>query len=103
MVLIAGTYYQRLDTLGASDYIKLNRRRVEQLAARRAHNPEVAGSSPAPAIENYLFNPRINESGDFFAYGSRRVSQPHSTSIWAGWAGQFSILFAFDFQQRKKD
>ncbi len=24
-------------------------RRVEQLAARRAHNPEVAGSSPAPA------------------------------------------------------
>ena len=25
------------------------RRRVEQLAARRAHNPEVAGSSPAPA------------------------------------------------------
>ena len=23
---------------------------VEQLAARRAHNPEVAGSSPAPAI-----------------------------------------------------
>ena len=27
--------------------IKLSR--VEQLAARRAHNPEVAGSSPAPA------------------------------------------------------
>ena len=26
------------------------RRRVEQLAARRAHNPEVAGSSPVPAI-----------------------------------------------------
>ena len=25
-------------------------RGVEQLAARRAHNPEVAGSSPAPAI-----------------------------------------------------
>ena len=25
------------------------RRRVEQLAARRAHNPEAAGSSPAPA------------------------------------------------------
>ena len=24
-------------------------RRVEQLAARRAHNPEVAGSSPVPA------------------------------------------------------
>ena len=26
-----------------------NQRRVEQLAARRAHNPEVAGSSPVPA------------------------------------------------------
>ena len=26
------------------------RRGVEQLAARRAHNPEAAGSSPAPAI-----------------------------------------------------
>ena len=25
------------------------RRGVEQLAARRAHNPEAAGSSPAPA------------------------------------------------------
>ena len=25
------------------------RRWVEQLAARRAHNPEAAGSSPAPA------------------------------------------------------
>ena len=25
------------------------RRRIEQLAARRAHNPEVVGSSPTPA------------------------------------------------------
>jgi hypothetical protein len=30
-----------------------SRRRVEQLAARRAHNPEVAGSSPAPAIVDW--------------------------------------------------
>ena len=29
-------------------YISIQRR-VEQLAARRAHNPEVAGSSPVPA------------------------------------------------------
>ena len=28
----------------------INYRGVEQLAARRAHNPEVAGSSPASAI-----------------------------------------------------
>ena len=29
--------------------IQTRYRRVEQLVARRAHNPEVAGSSPAPA------------------------------------------------------
>ena len=27
----------------------VSRRRIEQLAARRAHNPEVVGSSPTPA------------------------------------------------------
>ena len=31
------------------------RRGVEQLAARRAHNPEAAGSSPAPAIRKFRF------------------------------------------------
>ena len=30
-------------------------RGVEQLEARRAHNPEVAGSSPAPATTNRVF------------------------------------------------
>ncbi len=29
--------------------VKKFRRGVEQLVARRAHNPEVAGSNPAPA------------------------------------------------------
>ena len=29
--------------------IRLIYRRVEQLAARRAHNPEVVGSNPIPA------------------------------------------------------
>lgn len=29
--------------------VKTRYRRVEQLVARRAHNPEVAGSSPVPA------------------------------------------------------
>ena len=33
--------------------ITLYRRRVEQLEARRAHNPKVAGSSPVPAIYSY--------------------------------------------------
>jgi hypothetical protein len=32
-----------------SDKVLLLQRRVEQLVARRAHNPKVAGSSPAPA------------------------------------------------------
>ena len=31
-------------------YYLCERRRIEQLAARRAHNPEVVGSSPTPAI-----------------------------------------------------
>ena len=34
----------------ASAHIKIHRG-VEQLAARRAHNPEAAGSSPAPATQ----------------------------------------------------
>ena len=37
-------------------------RGVEQRVARRAHNPEVAGSNPAPAIMGPTVN--INESGD---------------------------------------
>ncbi len=41
-----------LDNLSLFYYISLQRRRVEQLVARRAHNPEVAGSSPAPAIKS---------------------------------------------------
>ncbi len=31
-------------------YYLCEHRRIEQLAARRAHNPEVVGSSPTPAI-----------------------------------------------------
>jgi hypothetical protein len=31
------------------NYIVPARRRVEQLAARRAHNPKAGGSSPSPA------------------------------------------------------
>ena len=40
------------------------RRWVEQLAARRAHNPEAAGSSPAPANEGI-------QKGAFFFYKSK--------------------------------
>ena len=41
---------QCVDLFGDIEYIVQTRRGVEQLAARRAHNPEAAGSSPAPAI-----------------------------------------------------
>ena len=34
-------------------------RGVEQLVARRAHNPEVAGSSPVPATKNPLISVEI--------------------------------------------
>ena len=41
-----------IDKKNISGYItNTSRRWVEQLAARRAHNPEAVGSSPTPAIE----------------------------------------------------
>ena len=45
-----------IDNSKIKQYIYYQLRRwVEQLAARRAHNPEAAGSSPAPAIEGICF------------------------------------------------
>ena len=44
----AGESYIESDVF--SDYIK-RYRGMEQLVARRAHNPKVAGSSPAPATK----------------------------------------------------
>ena len=41
-------------------YITLvSRRRVEQLAARRAHNPEAVGSSPTPAKKMFGLQDRV--------------------------------------------
>ena len=34
--------------------MRISYRRVEQLVARRAHNPEVAGSNPVPATNKSL-------------------------------------------------
>ena len=52
---------KRVDTFGQKLYCSPTiRRGVEQLAARRAHNPEAAGSSPAPANPN-PYNTRIYE------------------------------------------
>ena len=42
--------------------VKIKHRGVEQLVARRAHNPKVVGSSPASATKN-----PVHESGrDFY-------------------------------------
>ena len=38
-----------LDFFQQNMYSIFTQRRIEQLAARRAHNPEVVGSSPTPA------------------------------------------------------
>ena len=52
--------------LGADQY-----RGVEQLVARRAHNPEVVGSSPASAT---IKSPEIVRFQDFFlCFRSRKV------------------------------
>ena len=45
-------FLRKLDIMPKSDYTIQVHREVEQLAARWAHNPKVAGSSPASAT-NY--------------------------------------------------
>ena len=48
-------------------------RGVEQLVARRAHNPEVVGSSPASAT---IISPEIKRFQDFFLrFGGRKVGK----------------------------
>ena len=51
-------------------------RGVEQLEARRAHNPEVVGSSPASAT---IKSPEIVRFQDFFlCFGGRKVRRKNS-------------------------
>ena len=52
-------------------------RGVEQLEARRAHNPEVVGSSPASATNENT----TQTGGVFFGYGARTLFQPGEESI----------------------
>ena len=51
MILLPEDFFTTItvDFFIHSNYLTSHRRRVEQLAARRAHNPEVTGSSPVPA------------------------------------------------------
>ena len=53
MLKITQISLSTLDNIRLTPYnTRTIRREVEQLAARRAHNPEAAGSSPALAILN---------------------------------------------------
>ena len=63
---------------GFSEY-----RGVEQLAARRAHNPEVAGSSPASATRSSVHNQPESWMWtlDFFAYICVSLISGYSTSL----------------------
>ena len=45
-------------------FVVQSHRGVEQLVARRAHNPEAGGSSPSPATKKKT----LNFSASFFAY-----------------------------------
>ena len=77
--------------LGLQEACKLSdhNRGVEQLAARRAHNPEVTGSNPVPATKTlrvsftetlFLFNSKvIVRRFDLFVQG-RNVVLPYLAS-----------------------
>lgn len=51
-------FYESVDKYAKEEYtntvVKIEYRGVEQLAARRAHNPKVGGSSPPPATKGYI-------------------------------------------------
>ena len=52
------TPWEGSSTIGCnSSSLLIHDRGVEQLVARRAHNPKVAGSSPVPATRFYCKNP----------------------------------------------
>ena len=52
-------------------FVPLKQRGVEQLVARRAHNPKVVGSSPAPATKRK--NPLTREGFLFYIVNSEEI------------------------------
>ncbi len=69
-------WHRRLDNGRAFSYIVLlHDRGVEQLVARRAHNPKVAGSSPVPATGRA--SGRIRRLGVFSLPSCRARTQHH--------------------------
>ena len=85
----------------ASSFGSTIHRGVEQLAARRAHNPEVGGSSPPPATTA----DDLKKSSAFFLCRSRPVPRPFSgpgSWIFAPMCvslknGRFHVLFPCTF------
>ena len=77
------THMRTVDIFFCYLYYVHTRRGVEQLAARRAHNPEAAGSSPAPAItetlardcERFLI---LNQIGNNSTQDSKRSERPEN-------------------------
>ena len=54
-------------------------RGVEQLVARRAHNPEVVGSSPASAtIKNHRFH---HENGGFSNFSAKNKANKNGVGV----------------------
>ena len=54
---------------------------MEQLVARRAHNPKVAGSSPAPAT---LKIKELDKSDSFFLYNGYNIGTTNLTLMSSG-------------------
>ena len=73
--------------------LKIKHRGVEQLVARRAHNPKVVGSSPASATNNsnrkrYRFEKTRNHNGFWvfcviFQSAIQKISYPQNY-LWGG-------------------
>jgi hypothetical protein len=65
-------FYESVDKYAKEEYtntvVKIEYRGVEQLAARRAHNPKVVSSSLTPATKSF----RNFKVPDFFIFGKKR-------------------------------
>lgn len=62
-------------------------RRVEQLAARVAHNHKVAGSSPAPATESV--SARVDLIGEYSGEPGNLISPPPEPGVLSEASGIF--------------
>ena len=67
---------------------------MEQLAARRAHNPEVTGSNPVPATPFYLPQiPRLKNLHYLLFFQIYFKTNPQEISIFLCWNFFLGIIF----------